>query len=289
MGTVVDQISVVEAGWRDRHSALRLADRAARDCLRAAGRPADEVDLLVNVGIYRDRNLGEPALASMIQHDIGANPEPPPTGTHGTFSFDVANGSCGPLTALQIVDGFLGAGVIDCALVVAADADPGRRCSESFPYSPTGSALLCTWHEDARGLGPVAWERSPDNRRLVSATIAMAGDHNVLRVAETASAASELAYVAAGAARRCLGAAATPLDRIDAVVAAPAGQEYRTELAAQLNVPVDLITVADDPRQHTASFASALTKALAATSVGEQVLVVAAGAGFSAGAALYRR
>ena len=87
----------------------------------------DDVDLLVNAGIYRDRNLGEPALAAMIQQDIGANPENPHADTHGTFSFDVSNGTCGVLTALQIVDGFLKSHAIDCALVVASDADPGRR------------------------------------------------------------------------------------------------------------------------------------------------------------------
>ena len=42
------------------------------------------------------------------------------------------------LTALQIVDGFLRSHTIDRALVVASDADPGRRMSEHFPFSPAG-------------------------------------------------------------------------------------------------------------------------------------------------------
>jgi hypothetical protein len=50
------------------------------------------------VRIYRDRNLGEPALAALIQDDISANPEDPHKNAHGTFSFDVANGTCGVLT-----------------------------------------------------------------------------------------------------------------------------------------------------------------------------------------------
>ncbi len=107
MGTVIDRVDVAHARWRDRHSALHLAVTAATDCLRRAGCDAHELDLVVNAGIYRDRNLGEPALAALIQDDIGANPEDPHTGGHGTFSFDVANGACGVLTALQIVDGFL--------------------------------------------------------------------------------------------------------------------------------------------------------------------------------------
>ena len=48
-----------------------------RTVSRGAGRDAHDVDLLINAGIYRDRNLGEPAFAAMIQEDIGANPEDP--------------------------------------------------------------------------------------------------------------------------------------------------------------------------------------------------------------------
>ena len=101
------------------------------------------MDLLVNAGIYRDRNLGEPALAAMIQEDIGANPEDPHSGAHGTFSFDISNGTCGVLTALQIVDGFLRSHTIDCALVVASDADPGHGLSDGFPVLARRSGACC--------------------------------------------------------------------------------------------------------------------------------------------------
>jgi hypothetical protein len=157
MGTVIDRLDVTRGSWRSRHSALHLAVAAARACLHQAGRDPDDLDLLVNAGIYRDRNLGEPALAALIQDDIGANPEDPHDDAHGTFSFDVANGICGVLTALQIVDGFLRSHTIDRALVVASDADPGRGMSEHFPFSPAGAAMLCDWTDDDYGLRRVHW------------------------------------------------------------------------------------------------------------------------------------
>src|SRR6202008_976105 len=143
MATLIDRVDVVRGGWRDRHSALHLAVTAARSCLQQAGRDPDELDLLVNAGIYRDRNLGEPALAALIQEDIGANPEDPHGNAHGTFSFDISNGTCGILTGLQIVDGFLRSHTINCALITTSDADPGRGMSEHFPFSPALAALLC--------------------------------------------------------------------------------------------------------------------------------------------------
>ena len=125
MGTVIERMVVTRAGWLHRHSALQVAVTAAKNCLERAGREAGDLDLLINAGLYRDRNLGEPALAALIQEDVGAHPENPHPDAHGTFSFDVANGTCGVLTALQIVDGFLRSGTIEHALVVASDADPG--------------------------------------------------------------------------------------------------------------------------------------------------------------------
>ena len=98
MGTVIERIDIAHPRLRGRHSALRLAVTAAKDCLHRAGCHPDELDLVVNAGVYRDRNLGEPALAALIQDDIGANPEDPHAGGHGTFSFDIANGACGMLT-----------------------------------------------------------------------------------------------------------------------------------------------------------------------------------------------
>ena len=65
------------------------------------GRQAD-VDMLINAGIYREDNMGEPALAALIQEDIGANRGQPPIGGHGTFSFDLMNGTCGVISAIQL-------------------------------------------------------------------------------------------------------------------------------------------------------------------------------------------
>ncbi len=288
MGTVIDRVQLAEGRWRDRHSALRLAVKAARDCLDSAGRRPHDIDLLINAGIYRDRNLGEPALAAMIQEDIGANPEDPHAGSHGTFSFDVMNGSCGVLTALQVIDGFLRSHAIDCALVVASDADPGHGMSERFPFSPAGAALLCGWTDDDRGLGRTYWSTLPDTRETYSATVGLVDHRNVLRFDVSADANDAFAEAAARAADRCLAASSLRFDDIDAIVAAPAAPDYRAALAAKLGVSPERITVAGEKRTHTVSLASALRDAIRRAQPGALLMLVAAGAGVTAGAALYR-
>lgn len=288
MGTVIDRLDVTRGGWRTRHSALRLAVAAATTCLERAGRDPDDVDLLINAGIYRDRNLAEPALAALIQQDVGANVDDPHPDAHGTFSFDIANGTCGILTALQIVDGFLRTHTIDCALVVASDADPGRGMSEGFPFSPVGAALLCSWTDDDYGLGRIRWENFPDDNETFSATVGFEDKRNVLRFKQSTTLDERFATAASQVARSCLGEAALGLADVDMIVAAPARPGYRAALAGHLGVPVDRITVADDEDMHTAALAAALHCAADRLAPGARILLIAAGAGITAGAAVYR-
>lgn len=288
MGTVIDRVDLAHPRLRGRHSALHLAVSAANDCLHRAGCDPDELDLVVNAGIYRDRNLGEPALAALIQDDIGANPEDPHAGAHGTFSFDIANGSCGVLTALHIVDGFLRTRSVRRALVVASDADPGHGMSEHFPFSAAGAALLCGWTDDDCGLSRVSWVNT-DEPETFCATVGFADARNVLRFTESDAADERFAAAAAAAARACLDTQSVGLADVDLIVAAPARQGYRAALSVALRVPIEKVCVADDQRMHTAALAAAFEPQADRLPAGARVLFVAAGAGVTAGAALYRQ
>ncbi|MGB8387019.1 3-oxoacyl-ACP synthase [Mycobacterium sp.] len=288
MGTVIDRVDIAAPRWRDRHSALHLAVTAAKTCLQRAGCDPGELDLVVNAGIYRDRNMGEPALAALIQDDIGANPEDPHPDAHGTFSFDIANGACGVLTGLQIVDGFLRTHSVHRALVVASDADPGHGMSRHFPFSAAGAALLCGWSDDDYGLGQVSWvNANGDDSGAFTATVGFNDARNILRLTESADMDDRFAAAAAEAARACLDAHSVPLSDIDMIVAAPARPGFRTALSGRLAVPEELIRVADDQRMHTAALAAAFGQQAERLPAGAHILFVAAGAGVTAGAALY--
>ncbi len=288
MGTVIDRVDLAHPRVRGRHSALHLAVSAAKDCLHRAGCDPDDLDLVVNAGIYRDRNLGEPALAALIQDDIGANPEDPHSGAHGTFSFDIANGACGVLTALHIVDGFLRTHSVQRALVVASDADPGHGMSEHFPFSAAGAALLCRWTDDDYGLSRVSWVNT-DELEAFSATVGFADARNVLRFNQSEDMDERFAAAAASAARACLAGESAELADIDLIVAAPARAGYRAALSEALGVPVEKVCVADDHRMHTVALAAAFEPQADRLPAGARVLFVVAGAGVTAGAALYRQ
>lgn len=86
--------------------------------------------------------------------------------------------------------------------------------------------------------------------------------------------------------------AATSGERARAMVpcrSIPAARRgFRSALAAHLGMPADPIVVADDEKTHTAALAAALDRALNHLPIGAGVMLVAAAAGITAGAALYR-
>ena len=289
MGTQLDGAVTVRGGLRRAHSARRLGVEAARRALQRTGRRPGEVELLVNCGLFRDRNIGEPALAPMIQQDLGANPEDPHPGGHGTFSFDVANGACGVLSALEIADRFLRAGTIGTALVVTSDADPGHGLAPGFPFEAAGGAVLCTWREPSPGLGTVHWRHVDAGDGDFVATVGDSDEGNVLVVREGAAFVGKAAGAAAEAALAALADAGVKPSDVDVVVGGLDRPGYRARFAEATGIDGRRLVTAG-PRQHTVALLSALERAGRAgeLAAGRSVLLICAGAGVTAGAVLFR-
>ena len=166
MGAHISAACALASRGMRRPSARRLADAAAEACLAHAGRRPGDVDMLINAGIYREDNMGEPALAALVQEDIGANLGQPPVGGHGTFSFDLMNGTCGVLNAIQLEAGLLRSGVIRAGAIVTSDVDPALAEPRSVPFRPAGGALLLTWDDSIAGFTDFSTETYPEYQDL---------------------------------------------------------------------------------------------------------------------------
>ena len=80
MGTTVESVATSLTRRPGRGGALRLADRAARDCLNEAERTSDELDLLINAGVYRGQEPGR--TRARCAHPGGHRRQPrPPAGS----------------------------------------------------------------------------------------------------------------------------------------------------------------------------------------------------------------
>ncbi|WP_266780935.1 hypothetical protein [Streptomyces sp. NBC_01565] len=141
-------------------SSVELAGRAARACLSQAQVSPSSVGVLINVGVYRESNTFEPALAALVQKEVGINldyiADPAPA---AGFSFDLMNGACGVLNAVQLAQSLLDTGSAERVLITAADVHPGgdARSDPDYPYADLAGAFLLQRSADPdAGFGPVS-------------------------------------------------------------------------------------------------------------------------------------
>ncbi len=154
MGTQIKMVSAARPrfGFPNANS-IRLSARAARQCLNAAGTDASDLGLLVNTGVYRHKNTGEPAIAALIQERIAANGpiRNESVNPGSTFSFDINNGGCGFLTGIEIVHRAISNGDITYGMVVTGDSEPFHGLSEDFNINSAAAALILDKSENSKG------------------------------------------------------------------------------------------------------------------------------------------
>ena len=125
--------------------------------LTAAGIAREDVDLLVNIGVYRHHNLCEPSVCALIQHEMdlckGFGFEGP-TGKL-VFSFDLNNGACGLTSAITTIQAVMGARGLRYALIVGSDSHPSGEVRDDFPFTALGTALALEWTDEPGGFSTV--------------------------------------------------------------------------------------------------------------------------------------
>lgn len=304
MGARIESASALTSHGLRRPTARRLADAAARTCLAHAGRQPRDTDMLINAGIYREDNMCEPALAALVQEDIGANRTQSPAGRHGTFSFDLINGTCGVINAIQIEAGLLRSGVIRLGAIVASDVDPNLKDPGSAPFRPTGGALLLGWDDSIAGFTDFAMETFPEyedlffsglvweQRRLRLVPWGARGQSHMV-IHEKPGYQDRLVDCAEEATRRFLRRLGMGVDDIDLLVPAPTLPHFLDPLRTRLGIPGDRVAyVTEDlAGAYTTSPIAALQAAIKSGRLGEarHMVMLAAGAGITVALALYRQ
>jgi len=300
MGTIIEASATATATEHRRSltaGALELADAAARSCLERAGRSAEELDLLINAGVFHDKILSEPAFASLIQEDIGANLGQAAAAGHGTFSFDVYNGACGLLTGIQLVDGMLASGTVKLGMVVASDMDPEPGVSEGFTFPGVGGAVLLSADDSRAGFTAFRFATFPEFADLFKSYVDWRDDsprgapghgRNSLTVEIDGSYLGRALECAESTVRELAAAQALDLDQVDLLIATASVPGFAEQLAACLHIAAERVASLpeDLAGAHTAAPAVALESlGLAAAST---ALFVSAGAGITVAVALYQ-
>lgn len=268
-------------------SSVGQAAEAAKAALTGAGCPPEQVDALINVGVYRDANLVEPAVAALIQQAAGIGLEYRP-GDVPCLSFDLMNGACGLVNAVGVATSLLADLPAGHVVVVSGDAHPSGSADAEFAFEPVGAALVLENHATAAGFGAVhvsAGDTLPDPQGYVTLSAMGATGRSALTL-ELGTSTPELVEHAATAAREALAADHLDLDQVVLVCGKPT-PEYADRLAAELGIDT---VVTDDfaGDAHTSALTAAYVAAREAGLTDRPLLFVAADGGPTAAAVTYR-
>lgn len=149
MGTIIKSSYASPDGPQ---SSIGMAVFAVQNCLKKVGMHVQDVDVLINIGVFRDKNIVEPAMAPLIQQQLGMNLDPVQNDHihRTTFSFDINDGECGFLTAVSVADGFLKSGAAKHALIVSGDIHPSKSDHPAFPFRSVATAILLAHSQDTK-------------------------------------------------------------------------------------------------------------------------------------------
>jgi 3-oxoacyl-[acyl-carrier-protein] synthase III len=294
MGTIIEAAATAAESSL---GAVQLAGTAARFCLKRAARTPDELDLLINAGVYLDNNISEPAIAALIQEDIGANTQQRPGAGQGTFSFDVRNGACGLLTGIYLADGMLASGTIRTGIVVAADADPDPGISEGFVFPAVGGAILLSANDQHAGFTAFRFATFPEFADLFQSEVRWhqgfpdgtgRPGRNILTVNVADSYAARAAECAESTARDLAAANTLDLGDVGLLVATASVPGFAGALAKRLGISAGRVASLPGNLAHADTAAPAVALEHADLAAAGTTVFVSAGAGITVVAALYR-
>ena len=123
---------------------------AAKQCIASAKIQAEDIALIINNGVYRSKNIVEPAIALLIQKELGINLDfVKAANGKDAFGLDLMNGGIGALNAMKVADSFLQSDAVRYVLIVGGDCHPSEKSPSDYPYTTLGSALLLGKGTDA--------------------------------------------------------------------------------------------------------------------------------------------
>ncbi len=286
-----DEWIVERTGIRARHFAAEgvnasdLALPAAHAALQAAGRTADDVDLIIVATSTPDMVF--PSTACILQNKLGAN---------GCAAFDLQAVCSGFVYALTVADSMIRAGTAKCALVVGAEV-----FSRILDFNDRTTCVLF-----GDGAGAVVLEASSEPGILATDLHADGKHVGILCVPGTVSGGSVLGDpllkmdgqavfklavgVLESAARAVLEKAGRSEADLDWLIPHQANIRIMQSTARKLKLPLDKLVVTVDEHGNTsaASVPLALDAAVRSGRVkrGDTVMLEGVGGGFTWGAVL---
>ncbi len=273
-----------------------LAAHAARRALEAANLPASAIDMLIVCTITPDSPM--PACAARVQHKLGLTRIP---------AFDVSAACAGFLFGLSIADQFLRSGAHRRVLLVGVELlsriIDWRDRTTAVLFGDGAGAVVLEARDEAAGQGVLLSRIHTDGHLADALSIPAGGSAEPLTAAGIRRARGKVQMVGQGVFRAAvqrlsevgeevLALAGVRPDEVDWVVPHQANLRILEAVAERWGLPIDRFLLVLDRTGNTssASIPIALDEGVRAGRIrgGQQLLLVALGAGLSYGGALVR-
>jgi 3-oxoacyl-[acyl-carrier-protein] synthase-3 len=272
-----------------RWGSLRHAVAAGRRCLRRSRYLSADVRVLVNSGVHRDRHTCEPAMAVYIQHRLGINIE---FQGRRTLAFDLLNGGCGMLNAIQVLCALMQSNDIQVGMALASEANSDRRPDPAYPYPASGAALLLDISPQRDvGFGSFAFHTREEFAGLYTSVVDLAVKRGRILLRRRAEFEDACLSMVAAVVDDVLARDGLRREEIDFVVPAQLSPAFLERLPAASGFPKEKL--ADFslhlPDTLSTSLFLALQRTLAARPPrrGQKALLLACGSGVTVAAATY--
>jgi 3-oxoacyl-[acyl-carrier-protein] synthase III len=263
---------------------------AGKCCIEKSRYGPDEVQTLINAGVFRDGHCGEPAMAAFIQEKLGIN-----AGFGGTtsFSFDLINGGVGMLSAIQVTDALMKSGAIRVGMAVASDVNTDARPAPAYDYPRSGAAVILDRSPDShRGFGSFVFRTFEEHGDASTARVELFEKGGRLRI-EKSDRLDDIYLECAGPVfEELLEREGLAAGDIDLVVPSQISPRFLGGLPDTLGVaPEAVVNVMDETGgdTHTTSLFIALKAAIrrGRAARGTKAAFLAVGSGVTVGCALY--
>jgi len=271
MGTLIKMVSVARPRINFlRGDSINLTARAASQCLREAGIDPHDLGILINTGIYRYKNTGEPAIAALIQEKIASrNTDRNGSRNSGnTFSFDLNNGGCGLLTGIEIINRMIIHDEISYGMIATGDSEPFPGLSEEFSFNAAAGAVILSYSNDSPGFSMFRTYNYPEysgefeSCTCFNKTGRNGTGRNILKVMQKTSYTDFCVKCAVKSLYAFLDESGKTLDDIDLIIPSQSPHGFTGRMKSLLGLKDSLVELPDGGRKvfHTAGPAFALKK-----------------------------
>jgi 3-oxoacyl-[acyl-carrier-protein] synthase-3 len=295
MGTIIRTTAIYSE--KNPISSVKCSCKAIEHCIASAGIDKVDIDLIINTGIYREKNIAEPAMATLIQKESGVNLDPIlKFEGNSTFSFDLKNGPVGILYAIQVADAMLRTGKIRNALIVSNDVHPSTEHIPDFPFTQVGSAMLLEQSDNRnKGFTKLMFKTSDSTHAGFNSylDIFQAGHEgrNIVTVKKDKDYINDLLEFTVRTVGEFIGEYADNGSAVNHIICTLPVKTFGRDLAKRLGIPEERVVSPyeeyGDP--HTSSLAVAyhIVRHKGILSQGEKILFIGAGAGLTCACGLY--